>query len=192
MAWWAVPCLCPGSEPAKPWGTKAERANSTTWPQGWPPKLFFYLSGFLLFNLSNLSAYLSIHLAVYLSINLSTCLWFHQNIHHYFKLGLRVYQRKVWNNCSFLTKATSLRKAMKFGNLHLLLSIFAYLCVVWVVSQREWIYANYCVIKNKCTEDKIFKNNFIRQLNSSWFSNTLASSLYSGKFSWDILGLYFG
>lgn len=44
------------------------------------------------------------------------------------------------------------------------------------------------MIKNKCTEDTIFKNNFIGQLNSSWFSNSLACSLHSGKFSWDVLG----
>ena len=25
MAWWAVPCLCPGSEPAKHWAAKEER-----------------------------------------------------------------------------------------------------------------------------------------------------------------------
>ena len=33
MAWWAVPCLGPESELAKPWATNAERANLTTRPQ---------------------------------------------------------------------------------------------------------------------------------------------------------------
>ena len=36
MAWWAVPCLCPGSEPAKPWAAEAEHATLTTRPQGRP------------------------------------------------------------------------------------------------------------------------------------------------------------
>ena len=35
-AWWAVPCPRPGSEPAKPWATQAERVNLTTWPWGQP------------------------------------------------------------------------------------------------------------------------------------------------------------
>ena len=34
MAWWAVPCLYPGSEPAKPWAAKMEHVNLTTRPQG--------------------------------------------------------------------------------------------------------------------------------------------------------------
>ena len=34
MAWWAVPCPCPGSEP---WAAEAGHGNSTTWPWGWPP-----------------------------------------------------------------------------------------------------------------------------------------------------------
>ena len=34
MAWWAVPCRHPGSEPAKAWAAEAESANLTTWPQG--------------------------------------------------------------------------------------------------------------------------------------------------------------
>ena len=36
MAWWVVPCPCPGSEPVKPWAAEAERANLTTWPEGRP------------------------------------------------------------------------------------------------------------------------------------------------------------
>ena len=62
---------------------------------------------------------------------------------------------------------------------------------MWVASQREWIYANHCVIKNKCAEDKNLKNNSIKLLHSSWFSNT-GCFFYSGKFSWDVLGLYLG
>ena len=39
----AVPRLCPGSEPAKPWDAEAERANLTTRPGCWPLKLdLFY------------------------------------------------------------------------------------------------------------------------------------------------------
>lgn len=38
---------------------------------------------------------------------------------------------------------------------------------------------------------KIFLNNSIKQLNSSRFSN-IACFFYSGRFSWDVLGLYFG
>lgn len=41
-------------------------------------------------------------------------------------------------------------------------------------------------------EDKIFKNNFSGQLNSSWCSNTIACFLCSAKFFWDVLGLCFG
>ena len=44
VAWWVVPCLHSGSEPAKPWATEAERANPTTWPQGWPPSVFSWES----------------------------------------------------------------------------------------------------------------------------------------------------
>ena len=36
MAWWAVPCPCPGSKPAKPRAAEAERPKLTTWPQGQP------------------------------------------------------------------------------------------------------------------------------------------------------------
>ena len=36
MAWWVLPCLHPGCELMKPWASKAECANSTTWPRGWP------------------------------------------------------------------------------------------------------------------------------------------------------------
>ena len=36
MAWWVVPCLCPGSERAKPWATEAEHMNLTTQPWGRP------------------------------------------------------------------------------------------------------------------------------------------------------------
>ena len=42
VAWWVVPCLCPRSEPARPWGTEAERVNLTTWPWGWPPFFLLY------------------------------------------------------------------------------------------------------------------------------------------------------
>ena len=40
MAWWVVPCLHPGSKPAKPWAWAAEveQANLTTWPRGRPPE----------------------------------------------------------------------------------------------------------------------------------------------------------
>ena len=36
MAWWAVPCLHPGSKPVKPWGAEAEHMNLTTRPWGQP------------------------------------------------------------------------------------------------------------------------------------------------------------
>lgn len=36
MALWVVPCLRLGAEPAKPWASEGEHANSTTWPQGRP------------------------------------------------------------------------------------------------------------------------------------------------------------
>ena len=38
VAWRAVPCPCPGSEP---WAAAAERANLTTRPRGWPRYLLF-------------------------------------------------------------------------------------------------------------------------------------------------------
>ena len=38
VAWWAVPCPRPGSEPVKPWVTAAELVNLTTRPRGWPRK----------------------------------------------------------------------------------------------------------------------------------------------------------
>ena len=41
MAWWVVPCLPPGSEPAKPSAVEADHANLTTRPRGRP------LSGFI-------------------------------------------------------------------------------------------------------------------------------------------------
>ena len=34
MAWWVVPCLCPGSELVKPWAAGAEYVNLTAWPRG--------------------------------------------------------------------------------------------------------------------------------------------------------------
>ena len=40
VAWWVVPCLHPGSEPAKPWAAKVERANLSTQPRGQPPRIF--------------------------------------------------------------------------------------------------------------------------------------------------------
>ena len=36
MAWWAVPCPHPGSEPATPWAAEAKRVNLTTQPRGRP------------------------------------------------------------------------------------------------------------------------------------------------------------
>ena len=36
MAWWAVPCPCPGPELAKPWATEVELTNTTTQPRGRP------------------------------------------------------------------------------------------------------------------------------------------------------------
>ena len=42
MAWRAVPCLRPGSEPAKPRAAKAELTNLTTRPWGRPPKIFYF------------------------------------------------------------------------------------------------------------------------------------------------------
>ena len=36
MAWWAVLCPCPGSEPARPQAAKVEHTNLTTRPRGWP------------------------------------------------------------------------------------------------------------------------------------------------------------
>ena len=36
MARQVVPCLRPGSKPAKPWAAAGEHANLTTWPQGQP------------------------------------------------------------------------------------------------------------------------------------------------------------
>lgn len=40
------------------------------------------------------------------------------------------------------------------------------------------------MIKNKCNEDIIFKNSFIRQPSSSGFLTTITCCLSSGKFSW--------
>ena len=42
MTWPSVPCPRPGSEPAKPWAAKAERANLTPWPQGRPLEHIFW------------------------------------------------------------------------------------------------------------------------------------------------------
>ena len=36
MAWWAVPCPRPGTEPAKPWAANVEHPNLTTRPRGQP------------------------------------------------------------------------------------------------------------------------------------------------------------
>ena len=41
MAWWAVPCPHPGSEPTKPWAAKAECTNLTTRPRAGPSTRFF-------------------------------------------------------------------------------------------------------------------------------------------------------
>ena len=41
MAWWAVPCPRPGSEPAKHWAAEAGCTNLTTWPWGQPLRSFF-------------------------------------------------------------------------------------------------------------------------------------------------------
>ena len=48
MVWWAAPCLRPGSEPAKPWATKAEPVNLTTRPQDRTQKQNIYKS--ILYN----------------------------------------------------------------------------------------------------------------------------------------------
>ena len=43
MAWRVVPCLCPGSEPAKPWATKAEHVSWITQPRGRPLPCFYLM-----------------------------------------------------------------------------------------------------------------------------------------------------
>ena len=42
MAWWAVPCPCPGSKPAKPWAAKVEHANSDS-ATGPAPEYHLYI-----------------------------------------------------------------------------------------------------------------------------------------------------
>ena len=49
MAWWAVPCLHPGSELAKPWATAAECVNLTTRPWASPPPIFLYCIKYISF-----------------------------------------------------------------------------------------------------------------------------------------------
>ena len=57
-AWlrWVVLGLHPGSELAKPCTAKAEHANLTTWPRGWP-QCSFSLTYVLIFFLSHFSEY---------------------------------------------------------------------------------------------------------------------------------------
>ena len=50
MAWWAVPCPCPGSEPMKPRAAKAESVNLTTQPWGQPLMFFIMQPQYLLIN----------------------------------------------------------------------------------------------------------------------------------------------